>query len=157
MDPNTELRRAQKYVFRLLKVRARAEKELIFRLRQKKFSQGVIDSVVGSFKESGYINDLDFANRWVRERITKPLGFRRLEFELTQKGIGKEIIESALAQVKKQYPEYETVSKLVRDKFGRVINREIDYKVKRKIQGFLSGRGFSADVVEDVLGDIFII
>lgn len=154
MSKNSQLNRVRSYAFRLLKIRPRSEKELRFRLSQRKFDQKNIDLLVSSFKEVGYINDSEFASAWVRERIKKPLGFKRLEFELKQKGIDKEIIQSTLRQAREQYSEYEVVSELVKRRFARIIAKELDYKAKKKIQGFLLRRGFSNDAIMDVIDDL---
>lgn len=154
MPEDKDLRRARNYALRLFKVRARSEKELKFRLRQKKFSQKVIDLAIESFKKIGYINDVDFAHNWVRRRIDKPLGLKRLEFELRQKGIDSQLIESVLTQAKEEYPEYEIVSKLLKDKFKKTIDKELDCTTKIKIQGYLLRRGFSPDVVIDAINNL---
>ena len=151
MPEDKELIRARNYAFRLLKIRTRSEKELEFRLKQKNFSPEIINELMASLSAAGYLNDLNFAHSWVRERINRPLGLRRLEFELRQKGIDKEIIESVLTQAKKDYPEREIAANLVKDKFKKIITKEIDYKTKGRIQGYLLRRGFSPEIIMDVL------
>lgn len=154
MPENKELSQAYNYALRLLKIRPRSENEIRFRLSQKKYSQDVAETLIKSLKDLGYVDDFNFSVSWVREGINRPLGLRRLEFELRQKGIDKEIIESVLTQAKKEHPEREIASNLVKDKFKKIITKEIDHKIKRKIQGYLLRRGFSPEIIMDVLENL---
>ena len=154
MDDNKELTRARNYASILLKVRARSEEELRFRLKEKNFSPAVINELVASFRASGYLNDWDFARAWVRERVNKPLGFTRLEFELKEKGIAKAIIDDVLAQAKKDYPERKTIDSLIEKKFTKILNKLIDDKTRHKIQGYLLGRGFDKDAVIEAVEEL---
>ncbi|HDZ77464.1 MAG TPA: regulatory protein RecX [Candidatus Omnitrophica bacterium] len=97
------LRKAISYVSRLLKVRLRSEEELLIKLKENKFSSLIIDQVIISLKKSGYLDDFNFAARWVSQRIKKPLGFRKLRFELRQKGVDGKIIDSVFSEVSKNY------------------------------------------------------
>lgn len=151
MQDREEFSRAKSYAFRLLKIRPRSQKELLARLKQKNFSADVIDKLLEELKEDGKINDIDFARRWVSERIKKPLGASRLIFELKQKGIDKEIIESVINEAKREYPENETIGALLKEKFAKFLNKPIDDKVRRKIQAFLAYRGFSAELISEIL------
>ncbi|MDP1853249.1 MAG: regulatory protein RecX [Candidatus Omnitrophota bacterium] len=151
MPENKELNRAYNYASRLLKIRPRSENEIRFRLSQKKYSQDVAEALIKSLKDSGYVDDFNFAVSWVRERIAKPLGIRRLEFELREKGVAKEIIGTVIAQAKKDYPERKIIDGLIEEKFAKFLNNPIDEKVRRKIQGFLLRRGFSPDKVIEAI------
>ena len=149
-----ELRKAINYASRLLKVRLRSEEELLARLRDKKFSSVAIGQVVSLLKKSGYLDDFNFAVRWVAQRIEKPLGFLKLRYELRQKGVNKKIIDSVIFEAGKNYSEYDVISDLVRNKFRRIMPGKIDYKERRRIEGFLLRRGFSPDVVADVINSL---
>lgn len=154
MPENKELRRAYNYALRLLKIRPRSESEIRFRLSQKKYGRDVAEALIKSLKDSGYVDDFNFSVSWVRERIAKPLGFARLEFELKEKGIAKAIIENVLAQAKKDYPEREIIDCLIEKKFVKFLNKPVDEKLRCKIQGFLLRRGFSPDKVIEAIEEL---
>lgn len=154
MPEHKELERARNYAFKLFKIRPRSEEELVFRLRQKKYSAGIIEGLIKAFKSVGYLDDLSFARAWVKERINKPLGLKRLIFELRQKGIDNEIIETVFKEVKEQYPERKIIIDLIKDKFKKLLAEKLDFKAKRKIQGYLLRRGFSPEVIMDVLEEL---
>lgn len=148
-----EVTKAKNAVFRLLKYRARSRKEIEDRLKQKKFSQDTINLVIDYFDKLEFINDREFASSWLNSRIAKPLGMRRIFFELRQKGISKDIIEEAQSKLKERYNEYEVVSELVRNKMKRLANLESN-KAKRRVYNFLIRRGFSIDVINEVFSEL---
>ncbi|HDZ77084.1 MAG TPA: regulatory protein RecX, partial [Candidatus Omnitrophica bacterium] len=84
----------------------------------------------------------------------KPLGFRKLRFELRQKGVDGKIIDSVFSEVSKNYSEYDVILNLVRSKFKKIISAKFDCKEKQRIEGFLLRRGFSPDVVTDVIDSL---
>lgn len=151
---SVEFKKARSYAFRLLKIRARSEAELKFRLREKDFTLEVIIALTDYLKGVGYLNDSEFAQNFVRERIKKSFGSKRLEFELSQKGIAKEIITAVLAEAKKEYPERQAIIDLIKDKFKKPSGQEFDDRAKTAICGYLSRRGFSPEAITDVLEEL---
>lgn len=147
------LQKARDYAFLLLKFRLRSEKELYERLKRKKFSEEVIKDVVASLKEKGFLDDDFFAKSWLKERIKKPLGLARLAQELKIKGINKEIIDSSLKEVKKDYNEAEVVAGIVKYKLDKLRGIE-PQKRKARIYSYLLRRGFSPDIVIDKVNQI---
>lgn len=137
---------AKAYAFFLLKFRLRTEKEIYQRLKKKSFDQAVILQAINFLKEKAFINDLDFARAWVASRINKPIGLRRLEDELKQKGVSKEIIQAQLSKIKEDYPEEEIVAGIVNERLKKLKGIE-PQKAKTRIYAYLMRRGFSPDIV----------
>jgi len=145
---DTEFNRAKEYVYRLLALRPRTEKEIALKMKQKGFAQEVIQDVTGLLKEYGYIDDTGFAQLWVRSRChLKPMGKRRLFQELYLKGVEKGAIETALTRLTPEL-EYSMAMKIVERKMAK---RHIE---PRKVFSFLLRRGFSADVVNKILREL---
>lgn len=136
---------AKEYVFRLLALRPRTEKEIIIKMKQKGFDQDVIAGVISLLTEYNYINDTDFVRVWVKNRcLLKPMGKRRLSQELYQKGVAKEIIAAELTRLSPEM-EYGMARKIVDRKLARG-------KVEpRRLYSFLLRRGFSPDVINKIL------
>lgn len=144
------LQKAKNYAFLLLKFRVRSEKEIRQRLEKKKFNPQIIEETLAFLKEKQFIDDNYFARTWIESRIKKPLGIRRLKTELRIKGIDKEIIDSQINEIKNNYPEGEIVAQIAREKLKKI--KGIDpQKAKRRIYAYLLRRGFSPEVVIDVL------
>jgi regulatory protein len=63
-------------------------------LKRKKLSDEDINQIVIKLESKGYLNDVDFARRWVESRNQlKPTSRRILSQELKQKGVASEIID----------------------------------------------------------------
>ena len=144
--------KARAYAFLLLKFRLRSENELLVRLRQKGFSPEISQDTVNFLKDKKFIDDHVFAKGWVFSRLKRPFGLRRIEQELVQKGIAKEVIQDTLVQVKEHYHESQVVSQLAKQRFLKL--EGIDpLKAKARVYGYLMRRGFSPDVIGEAIKD----
>jgi regulatory protein len=148
--PDLELEKAKNYAFLLLKFRLRSEKELYERLKRKNFELNIINQTLSFLKDKCFIDDRLFAKNWIEWRLRKPLGLRRLKQELKIKGIDKEIIDKELEDLKKNYSEEDIVSGLAKQRFQKLRGVEPN-KAKQRVFGYLLRRGFSPDIVIDVL------
>jgi len=144
------LEKARAYAFLLLKFRLRSEKELEARLKQRGFSAEISKDTVNFLKDKEFIDDRVFAKGWVASRLKKPFGLRRINQELTEKGLDKEVIEDSLVQAKKDYNESQIVKQLARQRFSRIKNIE-PLKAKMRVYAYLLRRGFSPDIVSDIV------
>lgn len=142
--------KAKNYTFLLLKFRPRSEKELYERLQKKKFPQTTIRDTLTYLKEHHFINDVDFAKSWIESRLKKPLGLRKIKAELRLKGIDKAIIDNQIESIKPGYHEEDIIAKIARLKFSRLKGTEPE-KIKRRIYAYLIRRGFSPEIVDDVI------
>jgi regulatory protein len=146
-------RKALEYAFLLLKYRLRSENEIRLRMKNKKFSQEVIDKTVLFLKEKRFIDDNIFAKAWVDSRIKRPLGLRRIEQELKLKGVDKEVIQAQVARVKKDYAEEDIVKGIVQSRLKRLKAKDAQ-EIKRKMYAYLIRRGFSPEVVYDAVVEL---
>lgn len=142
--------KARAYAFLLLKFRLRSEAELKLRLKQKGFSEELVKDTVEFLKDKKFIDDQLFAKGWVGSRLKRPFGLRKIKQELAQKGIAKEIIQDTLTQAKEHYSESQVVSQLARQRFSKLEGVE-PLKAKARVYGYLMRRGFSPDVVGEVI------
>src|SRR5882762_1022222 len=88
-----------------LKIRPRSVHELRAKLSGKGFGPEDIDDVVAALKSIDLLNDRVFTASWIRYRLARPFGFRRIITELKQKGIADDIIAEAVSSAKGQYAE----------------------------------------------------
>ena len=147
------LQKTRDYAFLLLKFRPRSENEIRQRLKKKKFNSEIIESTVSFLKDKGFIDDNYFAKTWIESRIKKPLGIRRLKAELSIKGINKAIIDTQINEIKKSYPEEDIVGGIAKDRLNKL--KGIDpQKAKKRVYAYLLRRGFSPEVVIDVLNQM---
>lgn len=157
MLESTRINKAKDYAYRLLNYRPRGEKELADRLKRKKFEPEIIAPVVAFLREVNYLNDAEFARFWVNSRISgKPMGPARIRYELKNKGVAEEIIDAALNSLKEKYDEYEAARGLAISRI-KVLGKSIGGDKKRmrqRLYGYLNRRGFSFDVISDVVEGI---
>jgi regulatory protein len=145
--------KAKNYAFLLLKFRLRSEKELYLRLKKKGFPEEVIKQTLIFLKDKNFIDDNLFAKSWIESRLKRPLGLRRIKEELKLKGLDKEIIDAKIGEAKKNYCEEEYVRRIAQDKFDKLKGIEI-YRAKRRVYALLLRRGFSPEVVIDVVNEL---
>ncbi len=153
-DKNIDsLQKAKNYAFLLLKFRPRSENEVYQRLKKKKFDEGIIKETLIFLKGKGFIDDKYFAKAWIESRLKKPLGIRRLKIELKIKGIDKEIIDNQIQEIRKNYPEEDIVRGIAKDRLKKLKGLD-SKKLKRRTQDYLLRRGFSPDIVMDVINQL---
>ncbi|MCM8795938.1 MAG: recombination regulator RecX, partial [Candidatus Omnitrophica bacterium] len=150
IDP---LQKAKDYAFLLLKYRPRSEKEIYQRLKRKKFKESIIQQTLIFLRNKEFVNDVYFSQLWVESRLKRPFGLRRIKEELRLKGIDKEIINDVLEKTKENYSEEEVVKQLVKERLRRLKKIE-PQKAKQRLYSYLLRRGFSAEVITDVLNEL---
>ena len=114
----------------------KTEKELTCKLLKKGYLQEVIDEVIVKLKEYKYIDDKDYAERYV-STYKQRKGKRLLKIELLKKGVSLLDSEGALNDIES---ESETALSLA-EKY--VKNKEKDAKTLQKCYKYLLSKGFS--------------
>ena len=152
--PAKELAKAKDAAYRYLSYRARSRTEVERKLAEKSFSDPVIRAVLTDLDRFGYINDAEFAGLWTRSRISlRGFGRRRIEQELRDKGVSREIITETLRETFKNSPELEVARREAEKKAGTL--GRLDPPVRRRrLAGFLERKGFSFDTIRAVLSEL---
>ena len=147
-----DLSKARSYAYRLLAIRSRSIKEIKEKLKKKGFEESLIIEVIDYLERLDYLNDRQFASAWVNSRIsTKPVGLLKLRYELKDKGIDNKIIEEVLSKLKENYNEYEVACDLAKKRMKK-LSKIDSLKAKRRIFNYLLRRGFSYELVCEVMG-----
>jgi len=139
----------------LLKFRLRSRKEIYERLKRKKFSEGIIKETLDFLESKGFIDDNAFTKAWIASRLKRPLGLRRLRQELKIKGIDQAVIDSKIREIKENYNEADVVREIAEEKFDKLKGIEIQ-KAKKRTYDYFMRRGFSPDIVIDVINQLKI-
>lgn len=143
--------------FRYLSNRNHSSFELKNKLKKKGFATSVIDTVISELLEKKYLNDYTFADNFVRHRIERRKeGVMKITSELYKKGIPRNIIAEVTETIKEHPQNIENATELGTKKLEKIKNRgETDYnKIKSKLFLFLKGRGFTSDVIFDVINEL---
>lgn len=110
------------------------------------FGPADIDAAVTYCKQQGWLDDLRFAQRYVRGRSQKGYGAQRITAELNQKGIGKDVISLTLNECNIDW--FALARCVAERKCGRSLPS--DWKEKAKLQRYLLARGFSYEEIQSV-------
>jgi len=143
---------AKDIALKFLSYRMRSEKEVRDKLKNKEFVKDIIDEVIEDLKRVNLVDDYEFASAWIRDRISNnPRGKALLKQELYKKGIKEETIKKVLREYfKDEDEELNLAKKLLEKRKKRYEN--LEKKVaKRRMMSFLLRRGFSYDIVKQVL------
>lgn len=142
------LKMAKQKGIRLLAVKDRSEQEVRDKLLQAGFDSDVAEEAVLQLKSMGYINDSLYARKYISDRMKlKPMSKKALAFELEKKGMDRTLIEEVLNEF--ELDESVIAYRMAKKKFGKY--NVSDPMVQKKIYSFLSFRGFSQDIIREVL------
>ncbi|MBC8145631.1 MAG: RecX family transcriptional regulator [bacterium] len=146
-----ELYQARQCAMRMLGRRMRSVHEIRTKLAEKEFPGETIDATLEFLRSYGMIDDDAFARAFVSDQLMRrPVGRRKLEQDLRTKGIAKDAagelvlalvdddceLSNAIAAAEKKFP-------LLRQ--GDAMKRD------RALASFLAGRGFSWNVIANVV------
>jgi len=137
---------------RLLSVRPHAEKELLFKLIRRQVPAAAAAAAIAECKRLGYLNDAQLAEDAASLLSSRGYGPRRMQQQLRQKGVNSELIQSALAN---EELDHQSSAREAASYKLRLLSRETDIRKKRdKLYRFLLGRGFSFEVIKQVVGEL---
>lgn len=115
---------------------------LFVHLKDKGYTEKVIETTLDSLEKEKYINDLKLSiKKLKRKMITSPLATKALVFWLQEQGIGEKTAIKAVEQMK--IDDKDTAKKLIKKKFGQ--NGELI-----KIVKYLASKGFEKDIIAEV-------
>lgn len=143
-----ELNNAQAYALMLLGYRERSLQEIRMKMGRRGYEEKLIEKVVKYLKDRNLINDKRFARLWVESRIKKGYGSWRIKFELEQKGVNREATDEIMKALYSGTDEVQVALDLVRKK--RWLLKK-DQKLIRRISNLLRQRGFSFEIISNVM------
>ena len=146
-----ELNKAQAYALMLLGYRERSLREIKIRMRQKGYEEKLVEKVVKYLKDRNLINDKRFTQLWAESRIKKGYGRWRIQSELEQKGVNREITDEILKDLYSGIDEVQVALDLVEKK--RWVSKE-PLRLTERVSNLLRRRGFSFEVISNVVEKI---
>jgi regulatory protein len=151
-----ETARATEAALAFLAYRPRSEREVRDRLRRGGYASETIDHVITRLNDWRYLDDADFARRWVENRAThRPRGTRLLQQELRQKGIDRETAREVIAEA--ELDEVADAEALARRRLPAYAGDD-PASIRRRLGAYLARRGYGYDVIrvalERALGEV---
>ena len=142
------LKQAKQRALYLLADMDRTERQLRDKLKQKGYSDEIVNQAVEYVKSFGYINDANYAERFIQSRQTSKSRYE-IYAALCQRGVDRELIEQALDICYAQYSEKDTIRHLIAKK--RVVLEECTVHEKKKIYDYLLRKGFKNEEIRQVI------
>lgn len=141
------------YAYRLLALRDRTEHEIRTALAGEGITrQQIVDGIIASLKRQGYLDDRKLASGYIRYTMDhRPSGPHLMRRKLRQAGVEESIIEDEIARAFSPGREAGMAERLARERLRGVSDGK---RGARRMHGFLSRRGFSSSVVNDICARI---
>lgn len=147
------LAKAKDRAFLLLSYRDRTEKEIRDRLNRAGYEPEIVDEVIAKLYELNFLDDQDFAAKYVEHRMgSRPVGRRALSWEMRRKGLDAETVAEATSTLDDE-AEREAARQAARTRIGKM--GRLDHKeARQRLSGFLQRRGFAWDTIRCVVDEI---
>jgi regulatory protein len=147
-----EVARATAAALQFLGYRPRSEGEIQRRLRQRGFAQPAIDAAIARLRDWRYVDDGDFAQRWIENRLVhRPRSVQLLAQELRQKGVDAGTAADAINEA--EIDEVADARALAADKMRKLASLPEEVRIRR-VTGFLARRGYGFGVIRAALQEL---
>ncbi len=122
-----------------------------YRLRQKLskyFCTQAVDAAVERMCQLGLLNDADYARKYTADAVSiKGMSKRRIEYELRQRGIAREIVQQATENIA-ECAEVESIVRLIEKRYSHKLGSADS---KQKVIAALARRGFSFSAIKEAI------
>lgn len=140
---------AKSVAVRLLSRREHSAFEIRDKLLKRDFDEQEITQAIVELQQGGWLSDERYTEAYIRMRQLKGFGPVRIAMELNQRGVKESIVDEYLHVGDESWQQ--TLEQQYRKKYK---NKSIeDYNDKAKRIRFLQYRGFSLDVIYQVVKD----
>ena len=144
----SEVKKGVSYVFGLLAKKPYAEREIRTKLYQKGYSSEAAQKIIETIKEYKLIDDSDYAKTYVDSNKTKSK--REIEFNLSQKGIDKHIIQNAVNDIEND-DEMAKID-IITAKYMK--NKPKTSENLQKLFRYLQGKGFEFELIKNKISKL---
>ncbi|MEA4960832.1 regulatory protein RecX [Lutispora sp.] len=146
-----DFNKAYNYCIRLLSIGDRTSYQIVQKLKQKNYSDDVIDETISKLKDYGYINDVKYAERWIEDKSSQPgMSKKSMYYKLIQKGLDKELLNNIFNEI--SINDYDTALASAQKKLKSLKGDSKTNKVK--LFSYLAGKGYSADTCNKVIVEL---
>jgi regulatory protein len=142
----SNLSKARNKALDIISRRDICERELKNKLRDKGYDEMITDIVIDELSALGYIDDYEYALKFIEEAIhLKSNGRIKIKYDLSKKGVSEDIIRKALSEFDEDPAEM--IAEIISSRYSGVdLN---DFKNKQKITRYLAGRGYDFSEINE--------
>ena len=131
-----------------LAMREHSKQELRNKLKKKDYVEGVdINKLLAELEENNYLNEARFVESYIRYRSSRGFGPNKIRSELQIRGISTSLSNNGFEEAEVDW--YQIAKEQLGKKFGSSLSE--DFKTKSKRMRFLSTKGFSNDIIKEVI------
>ena len=146
---------ANGYALKLLNFKMRTTEEVRRRMREKEYTDDIIDTTIDYLNYLNYLDDEDYARKFIRDKSNlKNMGKERIKRELYMKGIDNEVINNEIEDLVDDDDEYEKAKEIAIKKLETTYKNDDKNARYRKLGGLLQRRGYSMNVVMPLLKEL---
>ncbi|MBQ1945469.1 MAG: regulatory protein RecX [Clostridia bacterium] len=142
---------AMERAVKLLSMRDHSEGELREKLYQAGYPDVVIDQVIDKLEIMNLVDDENFAESWVESRAHRH-GRKRLEQELTRKGVARDTARRAVSTLTDE-DQLQDAVRLV-GKFLARTHGDMDRSLYQRTLAMLARHGYDADIARKAIESI---
>jgi regulatory protein len=137
----------------MLAARGRASGELKRLLVRKGEEPRVVSMVLERLFAAGFLDDDAFARQFARSKSTSGTSRRRIEMELSRKGVDREVARTAVVETfeEEQVDESAAIDRAAEKKL-RTLSKVDEQTRRRRLYSYLARRGFDPDAINGVMG-----
>lgn len=154
-----ELKREQRIIeikraaLNYISYKPRTEKQVTDKLKILRYFPNEIEACIKFLKDFGYLNDELFAEKYIKDYTKrKSPSKKKLQFELSKKGIPKDIINK---QISKLYNDEDEINnaKMSIEKIKYKLNFKNELEKKKYLYSYLSRQGFNYDLIRTTISE----
>ena len=143
---------ALEYAMKILSKRVYAESEICTKLQKKGFPPEEIASAIEDCRRYSFLNDERYAADYANLLNSRGCGSILIRRKLVMLRIKEEFIEQAVADVAEK--EMDAAKNSLDFKLRMLKNEKDNFKKKQKIYAFLVSRGYSFDIIRELLENV---
>lgn len=155
-EPNKPRRSTYERALDMLESRARAIDELRRLLLRKGESPDDVDAAIERLRATGILDDANFARQLARSKaLGAGLSRRRIQLELTRRGVAREVSDQAIDDVfaEERVDEHATIERVARKKLRTLAKLDAATQ-RRRLYGFLARRGYDVDDISRITREL---
>ena len=150
----SDIERAKSRAINYISGKLKTKYEVRLKLKEKDFTEDIIDEVIDILEKEEYLNDRLYCEVFIEDKKQlNGYGKNKIKSLLIQKGVSKSVFENFLDEFEYE-EEFDNALKMGIKKLNLLSNEEDIFKKKQKLLNYLAYRGFSFDVINDVLREI---
>lgn len=153
LSKNITLFECESALINFLQYRMRTEKEIVHKLKTKGYKSEIISELITRYKNSGYIDDITFAESYLLDLISHhPQGKYSIINKLRTKGVNQELINEVIEKHLTLEAEKEMAERSLNSQRYR-FEKLSPAERKNKALAFLQRKGFSSKIAFEVIKD----